>query len=219
MFGIGGLTGLPLGLAPSDIHLHDTYYVIGHFHYVVAPGTIFAMFAGIYYWFPKATGRQLNEFWGRVHFWGSLLAINGVFAPMFLQGLAGVSRRLYDGGAQYAHAKPIIHTNVFMSLSAFTLLAFQLPFIINFFHSMFRGRRVGSNVWDATTLEWAATTSPPLAHGNFAVAPVVYRGPYEYSVPGHPTDFYPQNEPEDVAPAPVHGGGMLPAGAAAQKES
>src|SRR5881398_1812640 len=103
MFGIGGLTGLPLGLAPSDIHLHDTYYVIGHFHYVVAPGTIFALFAGIYYWFPKATGRKMNSMLGAIHFWGSFICINIVFMPMFIQGLAGMNRRMYDGGAQYAH--------------------------------------------------------------------------------------------------------------------
>jgi len=219
MFGIGGLTGLPLGLAASDIHLHDTYYVIGHFHYVVAPGTIFAMFAGIYYWFPKATGRNLNQFWGKVHFWGSLVCINGVFFPMFIQGLAGVSRRLYDGGAQYAHAKPVLHTNVFISTSAFLLLVAQVPFIINFFHSIWKGKRVGANHWHATTLEWAATTSPPLGHGNFEVLPQVYRGPYEYSVPGHDaSDYVPQNEP-DTAVLPPSGGGMLPATAVAQKES
>ena len=103
MFGIGGLTGLPLGLAPPDIHLHDTYYVIGHFHYVVAPGTIFALFAGIYYWFPKATGRKMNEMLGAIHFWGSFICINIVFMPMFIQGLGGMNRRMYDGGAQYAH--------------------------------------------------------------------------------------------------------------------
>ena len=98
MFGIGGLTGLPLGLAATDIPLHDTYYVIGHFHYIVAPGTLFALFAGIYYWFPKVTGRQLNDRLGRIHFWGSLIGMNGIFLPMFLQGLAGMNRRLYDGG-------------------------------------------------------------------------------------------------------------------------
>jgi cytochrome c oxidase subunit I len=220
MFGIGGLTGLPLGLAATDIHLHDTLYVIGHFHYVVAPGTIFAMFAGIYYWFPKITGRQMNEKLGKIHFWGSLVCINGVFFPMFIQGLAGISRRLYDGGDQYAHAHPALHTNVFMSVSAWTLLVFQVPFIFNFFASMIAGKKVGANPWQATTLEWAATTSPPLAHGNFAVVPVVQRGPYEYSTPEYTdADFLPQHQvigaPEPAAPA---GGGILTHGAAAQQE-
>ncbi|HXF99415.1 MAG TPA: cbb3-type cytochrome c oxidase subunit I, partial [Bacteroidota bacterium] len=194
MFGIGGLTGLPLGLAPPDIHLHDTYYVIGHFHYVVAPGTLMALFAGIYYWYPKVTGRKMNDVLGKIHFWGSFLFLNGVFMPMFIQGLAGVSRRLYDGGAQYAHAQGVLHWNEFMSVSAWLLGLAQIPFIINFFWSIKKGKKVEENVWEATTLEWAATTSPPLAHGNFARVPEVYRGPYEYSVPGASRDFLPQCE-------------------------
>ena len=196
MFGIGGLTGLPLGLAPTDIPLHDTYYVIGHFHYVVAPGTIFALFAGIYYWFPKVTGRTMNETLGRIHFWGSLVAMNGIFFPMLIQGLPGVSRRLFDGGLTYSFAEGVIHYNVVMSVSAFILLLFQLPFIINFFMSIKRGRKVEkSNHWESTTLEWSAAPTPPIGHGNFATVPTVYHGPYEYSVPGHESDFCPQDVP------------------------
>jgi len=222
MFGIGGLTGLPLGLSATDIHLHDTYYVIGHFHYVVAPGTIFAMFAGIYYWFPKVTGRKLNDFLGKIHFLGSFVFINGIFFPMFIQGLAGVSRRLYDGGDQYAHAKLVAHqTNPFMSVCAVGLLIFQVPFIVNFFWNVFMAvlgkKNTGTNPWEATTLEWVATTSPPLGHGNFAVLPVVTRGPYEYSVPGSDVDWIPQHAPL-AEPSPT-GGGMLPQTAVAQKES
>ena len=192
MFGIGGLTGLPLGLAPSDIHLHDTYYVIGHFHYVVAPGTIFALFAGIYYWFPKATGRKMNDVLGRIHFFGSFICINIVFMPMFIQGLAGMNRRMYDGGALYTHNAGVLHWNLVIGLAAWALGLFQIPFIINFFSSIKRGELVGNNPWDSTTLEWSAP-SPP-GHGNFLTEPIVYRGPYEYSVPGAAKDFTPSFE-------------------------
>jgi len=194
MFGIGGLTGLPLGLAPSDIHLHDTYYVIGHFHYVVAPGTIFALFAGIYYWFPKATGRKMNDTLGWVHFWGSFITINLVFFPMFIEGLAGMNRRMYDGGTLYQHNAAVLHWNVVQGYASWALGLFQIPFIINFFSSIKWGKAVDKNPWEATTLEWAAP-SPP-GHGNFLTEPIVYRGPYEYSVPGAPRDFSPQFEPE-----------------------
>ena len=188
MFGIGGLTGLPLGFAASDIHLHDTYYVIGHFHYVVAPGTIFGLFAGIYYWFPKVTGRKMSEALGKLHFWPSLVFMNGIFMPMFIQGLAGVSRRLWDGGQLYAHAQGVLQWNEFMSISAFCLAAAQIPFILNVLMSLFNGQKVDRNPWGATTVEWSAP-SPPLPHVNFEEPLEIYRGPYEYSVPGANKDF------------------------------
>jgi cytochrome c oxidase subunit 1 len=194
MFAIGGLTGLPLGLTTSDIHLHDTWYVIGHFHYVVAPGTIFALFAGIYYWFPKVTGRHMNQTLGKLHFFFSFIFMNGVFFPMLFQGMAGLSRRLYDQTI-YEHGKAVQHLSVYTSWSAWLLAVAQLFFIFNFFYSIWKGRKVDSdNPWHSTTLEWATPTPPP--HGNFASPPEVYRGPYEYSVPDKPKDYSPQFEKE-----------------------
>jgi len=200
MFGIGGLTGLPLGLAATDIPLHDTNYVVGHFHYLVAPGTIFALFAGVYYWFPKITGRMLNEGLGRIHFVGSLIAMNVIFFPMLIQGLAGVNRRLWDGGAIYSHAQPVLYLNVPMSVAAFALAAVQLVFLVNVVFSLRAGRVAGTNPWGATTLEWA-TPTPPLAHGNFEHPPRAFRAPYEYSVPGVDGDFLPQGAGDEGARA------------------
>jgi cytochrome c oxidase subunit 1 len=212
MFGIGGLTGLPLGFNLIDLHLHDTYYVIGHFHYVVAPGILFGLFAGVYHWFPKITGRYMNNLLGHLHFWPSLLCMNAIFFPMLIQGMAGFHRRWYNGGDSYMPTEgsvnifgntveKFIELNILMSVAAWLMALAQLPFLINMVYSIWRGRKVTSdNPWDATTLEWATPTPP--GHGNFTVEPVVYRGPYEYSRPESTSDFTPQWEaPHRDAPA------------------
>lgn len=130
MFGLGGLTGLPLGMAASDVSLHDTYYVVGHFHYIVAPGTVFALFAAIYHWAPSVLGRTLSTRLGHWHFWPTFVLMNSIFLPMFLLGLAGVNRRLYDAGAQYALARGLAHLQQHITWSAFALGVAQLPFLL-----------------------------------------------------------------------------------------
>src|SRR5690348_7766213 len=204
MFGIGGLTGIPLAFNSADLYLHDTYYIIAHFHYIVAPGTLFGLFAGIYYWYPKATGRVMNEFWGKVHFWPSLICMNVIFLPMFLQGMMGMHRRWYDGGAGWTLAGEHIwglsgfQWNTPISIAAWVMGLAQIPFIINFFYSIWKGKKVeNDNPRDATTLEWTAP-SPP-GHGNFITPPVAYRGPYEYSLPRRGKDYTMQNEPIEAS--------------------
>jgi cytochrome c oxidase subunit 1 len=208
MFGIGGLTGLPLGFNFTDLHLHDSYYVIAHFHYVVAPGSIFALFAGIYYWFPKMTGRRMSEYWGKVHFWGSLIFMNIIFMPMFIQGFAGMSRRMSDGGATYsminnpdvtsgALTDQVMNMNSLITMGAFGMGLVQVVFIVNFFWSIRNGEETHSdNPWKSTTLEWQTPTPPP--HGNFPKQPKAYHGPYEYSNPDvdNGEDFMAQNDPQ-----------------------
>ncbi|MBX7206907.1 MAG: cbb3-type cytochrome c oxidase subunit I [Verrucomicrobiaceae bacterium] len=201
MFGIGGLTGLPLAFTFLDLFLHDTYYVIGHFHYVVAPGTIFALFAGVYHWYPKITGRCMNDFLGKLHFWPSLLFMNVIFGPMLYQGMIGFHRRWYDGGKYFEQVTSgHLWTNEVISFGAWGLALSQVPFILNVFISIKGGKKVTSdNPWGATTIEWAAPNIPP--HGNFVTEPVAYRGPYEYSVPGAKSDFTPQFEADAGTPA------------------
>ena len=191
MFAIGGLTGLPLGFAPTDLHLHDTYYVIGHFHYVVAPGSLIALLGGTYYWYPKMFGRRMNEKLGKIHFWMTVIPMNFVFFPMLIQGMYGMQRRLASPVDQW-HNLPVQGWSYIIGIAAAVLFVGQLPFLFNFFWSLKHGEEAGENPWDATTLEWACPSPPP--HGNFATEPEVFRGPYEYSVPGHKTDYWPQDE-------------------------
>lgn len=190
MFIVGGVTGIFLGSAPVDIYFHDTYFVVAHFHYTLFSSVMFGGFAGIYFWFPKMFGRRMNDMLGKIHFWLTLVFFNLVFTPMFLLGMGGQMRRIYNP-LQYDFLKPQQSTNVFITVSAIILILGQIPFIINFFWSMFAGRRAERNPWQANTLEWIAPSPPP--HGNFETIPSVYHGPYVYSLPEITEDWLPQN--------------------------
>ena len=191
-FLIGGVTGIFLGASGLDLYLHDTYFVLAHFHYTFVPIAIIAVFAGIYYWFPKMFGRMMNDTLGKIHFWGTVITFNFIFLPLFITGAAGQHRRIFDYTTfpELAKWQPV---QQFTTLSLVVMLLFQIPFFINFFSSLFKGKKADKNPWNANTLEWTTTSPPP--HGNWPVLPDVYRGPYEYSVPGRAKDFWPQNEP------------------------
>ncbi len=193
-FLIGGVTGIFLGASGADVYFHDTYFVLAHFHYTFFPIAIIGVFAGITYWFPKMFGRHLSEFWGKVHFWGTIVAFNCIFIPLFMLGAAGQHRRIYNYNHFPDLATPELQRLRVIATSALlVMLAFQAVFLINFFYSLFKGKKAEKNPYNANTLEWTAASPPP--HGNWAELPRVYRGPYEYSHPDRDTDYWPQNEP------------------------
>jgi cytochrome c oxidase subunit 1 len=202
MFVIGGLSGIYMASTPVDLFIHHTYFIVAHIHYVLFGGSLFGVFAGIYFWYPKMFGRMMNEFWGKVHFILMFMFFNLTFFPMHNLGLNGMMRRIADPTV-YDHLRSQQPLQIFITLSAFGLGLSTIPFFVNFFYSMFKGPKAPKNPWNSTTLEW--TLPSPPGHGNFEVTPTVYHGPYEYSVPGMEQDFLPQNRPApDTAQLTVH---------------
>jgi cytochrome c oxidase subunit 1 len=198
VFIVGGLTGIFNGSAPADIYIHDTYFVVAHFHYTLFSAIFFGGFAAIYYWYPKMFGRMMNDALGKIHFWMTFVFFNAVFFPMFFLGAGGMMRRIANP-LQYEFLKPLQPLNVFITTSAILLLVGQLPFVVNFLWSLRAGEKAAANPWEANTLEWSTPSPPP--HHNFEAIPVVYRGPYEYSSPEAPEDWFPQDRPLKVRPA------------------
>ena len=192
MFISGGLTGIFLGNSSLDIHLHDTYFIIAHFHIVMGVAGFFGMFAGVYQWFPKMYGRFLNNTLGYIHFWVTLIGAYLIFWPMHYEGLAGMPRRYYDFSG-WESFKMFGGLNEFISFVSIIVFAAQLLFVVNFFHSIFKGRKVTvANPWGANTLEWTTPIRP--GHGNWpGEIPEVYRGAYDYGKDGR--DFIQQTEP------------------------
>jgi cytochrome c oxidase subunit 1 len=191
MFIAGGLTGIFNGSAPADIYVNNTYFVVAHFHYTLFSAVVFGGLAGVYFWFPKMFGRMLGAPLGHLHFWLTLVSFNVTFFPMHHLGLAGMVRRVANP-LQYDALVPHQWLNVLATYGALFLLAAQAPFVLNVVWSLTAGRRAPNNPWEANTLEWAATSPPP--HLNWgASVPRVFRGPYDYSVPGRHDDWLPQD--------------------------
>lgn len=191
----GGLSGLFLGNVTVDVPLSDTYFVVGHFHMVMAVAPVLVIFAGLYHWYPKVTGRMFHQGLAKWHFWLTFLGTYVVYFPMHFMGFAGVPRRYYAYGESTFIPDSVITLNMVITLAALVVAAAQLLFLINMAWSLRRGERADPNPWGATTLEWQTPHTPP-RHGNFGERlPVVYRWAYDYSVPGAPQDFLPQNQP------------------------
>jgi cytochrome c oxidase subunit 1 len=201
MFVIGGLSGIFMASTPVDIFIHDTYFIVAHIHYVVFGGSFFGIFAGIYYWYPKMFGKEMSKKLGHWHFWPTFVFFNCTFFPMHILGVGGMMRRIYNPG-QYDFLQPLQSMNVFVTVSAILLGLSQIPFVINFIGNLSKGKKAADNPWNANTVEWSAPT--PVPHGNFPVAPVVYRGPYEYSSPEVTEDWLPQTKKLETQAVSAH---------------
>jgi len=189
----GGLTGLILGDSALDINVHDTYFVVGHFHIVMGLSAIYGMFAGVYHWFPKMYGKMMNKNFGYIHFWGTFICAYGVFFPMHFLGLAGLPRRYYTNSA-FPMFDGLTDINSVITFFALAGAIVQMIFLFNFFYSIFKGTKTKQNPWRSNTLEWTAPIER--MHGNWpGEIPHVHRWPYDYSKPGANEDFLPQTEP------------------------
>jgi cytochrome c oxidase subunit 1 len=199
LFVSGGLSGPFLAQPVLDIQLHDTYFVVGHFHLIMGVAAIFGIFAATYYWFPKMFGRMMSEGLGKAHFWLTFIGTYAIFMPMHYLGMAGGTRR-YSQYTEVAYLQRLMPIHTFMTYAAIITIASQFIFVINLFWSMFKGPKASDNPWESTTLEWTTATPPP--HDNFGGrTPVVKHGPYEYGVPGAAKDFIMQSDP---ATTPAH---------------
>ncbi len=197
----------------STSYLHDTYFVVAHFHLVMGVAAIFGMFAGVYFWFPKMFGRMMNETLGKIHFWPTMIGVYAIFIPMHAMGIVGMPRRysqfteIVNGKEEHIYkfltsTDPLV---IFVTISAIVTAIVQVLFFFNFFWSIFKGQKASDNPWEATTLEWVTATPPP--HDNFGgKIPTVYRGAYEFSVPGAPDDYVMQTTPDETGPNVVTAG-------------